>query len=89
MKVMIIQPPYAHSIAEAESAVRFLTDELQQCDDSVDLVVLPEYSNAPGPYDSDAFPRAVRRYTGPLLDSVAETARRCQAMVAVPRESIS
>ena len=53
MKFCAIQLPYAHDYKQAEKSVDFLLAELAKCDDSCDLILTPEYSNAPAAFPAD------------------------------------
>ena len=46
MKVCVIQPEYSFDQADIESRFLDLMDLLDSCDESLDLIVLPEYSDA-------------------------------------------
>ncbi len=83
MKLCAIQTPYPHTIAEADSAVQYAIDALKQCDSSMDLILLPEYANAPTVFpEGECIPYA-RTHTEVLIRTAIETARRCHAVVAV------
>ncbi len=83
MKLCAIQPPYPYSLADADAAIDFLIGELDKCDESCDLILLPEYSNAPTVYPKgECIPYAIA-HTQPLLDAAINAARRCKAIVAV------
>lgn len=45
MKVCVIQPHYSFDEKDAESCFDGLLALLDTCDDSMDLIVLPEYSD--------------------------------------------
>ena len=47
MKFCAIQSPYPYTLEQADAAVDFAVQALKQCDPSIDLILLPEYSNAP------------------------------------------
>ncbi len=84
MKACIIQPPYSRDTSFAEEYFRYKLDRLAQCDASLDLIVLPEYSDVPtatATLEETLFYH--RRFIGPLLEACAETAARCGAMVFV------
>lgn len=84
MKVCAFQPKYPYKAEETDEYSQFLLDTLDQCDDSLDLIVLPECCNAPSGYSgSEEFLYYVNKNTGPLLAKVKETAIRCKAMVSV------
>ena len=83
MKLCVIQSPYAYTIDKADAAVDFLISSLEECTVDNDLILLPEYSNAPTAYPKgECIPYAVA-HTAPLIDAAVAAARRCQAIVAV------
>ena len=47
MKVCVIQPAYSFDEKDVQTCFAGLLDLLEKCDDSMDLIVLPEYSDAP------------------------------------------
>ena len=60
MKVCVIQPRYSFDEKDVGACFEGLLRLLDQCDESMDLIVLPEYSDAPadvkgrkGFYDKD------------------------------------
>ena len=84
MKACVIQPPYSMDLAYADKYFNIKLDYLKQCDESMDIIVLPEYSDAPcctrtweETYESH------KKYIKPLLDACSETAKRCNAVVFV------
>ncbi|MBQ2719717.1 MAG: hypothetical protein IJF73_06585 [Clostridia bacterium] len=84
MKICVIQPRY--SFDEGELAPRFceLLSLLDECDESLDLIVLPEYSDVPADVKGErGFYEAVERNTDLLLQRAAETAKRCHALLFV------
>ena len=58
MKVAVIQPYYSFDPKETDRCYREMTALLDECDESLDLIVLPEYSDIP----ADALAR-VMTYT--------------------------
>ena len=48
MKLCAIQVPYGKNLEDTERSVEFLIKELNTCDESIDLILTPEYSNGPG-----------------------------------------
>ena len=50
MNVCILQPLFPKEAAEASGFIDWILGELDRCDDTLDLIVLPEYSNAPSVY---------------------------------------
>ncbi|MBE6593101.1 MAG: hypothetical protein E7642_03810 [Ruminococcaceae bacterium] len=84
MKICVIQPHYSFDEQDLDSCFEGLISLLDQCDGSMDIIVLPEYSDAladvkgkRGFYDS------VERYNGILMQKARETAVRCSAIVFV------
>lgn len=84
MKVCIIQPAYSTDFSKSDTYFEAEMQLLQQCDDSMDLIVLPEACDIPclaGSKENGETSSA--KFNKPLLDAVADTARRCNAMVFV------
>ncbi len=84
MKAYIIQPPYSYDNSKADEYFRFKLDMMDKCGEDADIIVLPEYSDAPcvgG--DRDTIFSFHNRYILPLLEKCVSTARRCRSMVFV------
>jgi len=47
MKLRAVQIPYGKTAGLADDSADFLIHELNRCDSSCDLILTPEYSNAP------------------------------------------
>lgn len=47
MKACIIQPPYSRDLSLSDEYFEYKLNLLEQCDSSVDIIVLPEYSDVP------------------------------------------
>ena len=84
MKVCVLQPKYSFDDSDIEKCFEGLISILEQCDDSMDLIVLPEYSDVPadvkgksGYYDS------VEKYSQELLERAKYTAKRCSSLLFV------
>jgi len=88
MKVCIIQPPYSTDYSLSDEYFEKELELLAQCDESMDLIVMPELSDVPclakTKAESDA---SSAKHNKPLLDEVAKTAKRCNAMVFVNARS--
>lgn len=83
MKVCAIQPPYPYTPVTADATVQFLVDSLDACTDDLDLILLPEYSNAPTNFPmGESIPYA-QAHTEALIGAARRAAVRCQAIVAV------
>ena len=84
MNIRVIQPPYPKCAEDTPASVAFMIEQLRLCDESLDLILLPECCNAPsGCGDSSLLRRLVEENTGILLDAVKETAIRCKATVGI------
>lgn len=84
MKTCIIQPPYRRDTAEADSLFAYKLNLLDQCDSTIDLIVLPEYSDVPcatNTLEETLYYHV--RYIDALLQKVQRTAKRCNAIVFV------
>ena len=47
MKTCIVQPAYCLDFSESDKFFEWEIEALEKCDESMDLIVLPEYSNVP------------------------------------------
>lgn len=79
MKARVIQQPYEQTEEATIRSFQWTLDELEKCDQSLDIIVLPEFSEVPGK-TSDFL--AFSEKNGPiLLKKCIETARRCNSLV--------
>ena len=85
MKFCVVQPSYAKDPAKVGESVEFQMDALRRCDESLDVIVLPEASDRQGKIlnGHKGVVEAYEKYNAPLLRLCAETARRCKATVFV------
>lgn len=84
MKTCVFQPTYSMSFADSDALLQWELDMLDQCDNSMDLIVLPEYSNVPCLARTKAeMEESYRKYSEKLLKKAAETAKRCSATLFV------
>ena len=89
MKVCIIQPPYTTDIAKADYCIDKLLSLLDECDESIDLIVLPESCDVPCYVtDKASCEDLVEKYNGTILQKSIEAAIRCKAVVCVNARSI-
>ena len=69
MKICLIQPRYSFNEAEAYTCFKELCAQLEKCDDSMDIIVLPEYSDALADVKGkDGFYGTSEKYGKALLD---------------------
>lgn len=84
MKACIIQPPYSIDVSHSDEYFDFKLKMLDKCDDSADIIVLPEYSDVPcATKTKDETIFYHKKYIDILLDKCIETAKRCNSLVFV------
>ena len=82
MKVCVLQPPYSMNYDDADACFAKLCDLMDTCDDSLDLIVLPEYCDIPaGTPGEKEFKDCIRRYRDTIAGKAAGLAKRCHALV--------
>lgn len=77
MKLCAIQPEYPYTPDRADAAVEYLVDALDRCDESCDLILLPEYSNAPTVFPKGECIPYAKNHTDRLIRAAVDAARRC------------
>ena len=84
MKACIIQPPYSRDVSYSDEFFDYKINMLDKCDESVDIIVLPEYSDVPCATSTkeETF-YYHKKYINILLDKCKETAIRCNSLVFV------
>ena len=88
MKVCIIQPAYCTDYSQSDKYFEAEMQLLRQCDESMDLIVMPELCDVPCLASSKMeSEQAVSKYNQVLLQEVSETAKRCHAMIFVNARS--
>ncbi len=84
MKVCVLQPHYSFDEKDLKQCFEGLIALLDRCDETMDLIVLPEYSDALADVKGkDGFYDAVAQYNSVLLQKACETAKRCHAILFV------
>ena len=81
MKSRVIQPLFAMDEAGLDKSFEWTLKELDRCDPSLDIVVLPEFSEVPGKTSYEGFLETVDKYGHTLLEACERTARRCSTLV--------
>lgn len=82
MKVCIIQPEYCLDHSRSEEFFQWELDALDKCDESMDVIAMPEYSNIPCyAKTKEQMLYSYEKFTQPLLEKASETAKRCNAIV--------
>ena len=84
MRACIIQPPYSRDLSCSDEYFNFKIKCLDECDNTSDIVVLPEYSDVPcATNDLEETVYYHNKYIDILLKKCIETAKRCNAIVFV------
>jgi len=84
MKVCVIQPYYSFEPADLAVCYDGMVSLLDKCDDSLDLIVLPEYSDIPAAQSSkEDFHASIAKYNADILERAKAAAVRCNAVVFV------
>ena len=84
MKVCVIQPPYSRDLSLSQKCFDYKMNQLDLCDESMDIIVLPEYSDVPcatSTWEETLYYHNM--YIDRLLSKCKETALRCNANVFV------
>ena len=84
MKICIIQPAYSTDFSKVDDYFNEQIKLIDQCDESMDLIVLPESCDIPCLAESkENGILAYKKFNQALLNKVSETAKRCHDMVFV------
>ena len=84
MKACIIQPLYSADWSDSEKLFAWELDIMDKCDDSLDLIVLPEATDVPAyAHTREQFLESYNRYNKAILDKASETARRCNSVLFI------
>ena len=84
MKACVIQPYYSADYALCDKCFEPYIEMMEKCDESMDLIVLPEASNVPClAHTKEEFHACIDKYTDRLLKVASETAKRCNAVLFV------
>ena len=84
MKINVIQPRYSFYENDLDGCFSSLCALLDECDESADIIVLPEYSDAPADVKGKAgFYESFEKYNARLLEKARDTAKRCSSLLFV------
>ena len=84
MKVCVIQPYYSFNECDTEKCFDEMLALLDKCDGSLDLIVLPEYSDIPAAQGSkNSFHASIERHNAKIMECARAAAVRCGAIVFV------
>ena len=88
MKISVIQPGYSSDFKNSDSCFEEQLKLIDLCDESMDIIVLPESCDIPAFAGSPANAMiSVSKFNKILLDKISETAKRCNAIVFVNARS--
>ena len=75
MKACIIQPYYSFDPSKLEECYEGMMKIIDSCDDSMDLIVLPEYCDIPAATENaEQFHQSIEKYNDAVYKKVSETA---------------
>lgn len=84
MKVCIIQPLYSADWNDSDKLFKWELEAMDQCDESLDLIVLPESTDVPAYAKTyEQYNESYNRYNKAILEKAAETARRCNSVLFI------
>ena len=82
MKACIIQPFYSFDPNDLDKCFADMMKIVDRCDETMDLIVMPEYCDIPSDVkDAAQFNASIEKYNGAVMKKAVETARRCRAIV--------
>ncbi len=88
MKVCVIQPPYSSDYSRSDEHFIKELELLDACDDSMDIIVMPELCDVPclaaSREESEA---SSAKYNEKILAKAAETAKRCNSILFINARS--
>ncbi len=76
--------PYSRDVSFSDEYFQYKLNLLDECDESLDIIVLPEYSDVPcatSTLEETLFYH--KKYINILLEKCVETAKRCNSLVFV------
>lgn len=84
MKVCVVQPGYSLDYGMSDQLYEWEMDMLDKCNESMDIIVFPEYSNIPAiARTKEEMEKSYEKYDKPLMQKAAETAKRCNAVLFI------
>lgn len=84
MNVCVLQPAYSFDANDAEKCFKGLLELLEQCDERMDIIVLPECSDVLADVSGkDEYYDTVAKYNDLLLEKAKLTAKRCSSLLFV------
>ena len=88
MKVCVIQPEYSADYDRSDELFEKQLAMMDACDDSLDLIVMPESCDIPAlAHTKEEGEASVAKFNARLLQKASETAKRCHALLFVNARS--
>jgi glycerophosphoryl diester phosphodiesterase len=84
MKACVVQPEYSFDYNDSERLYQWEMEMMDRCDESMDIIVFPEYSNVPAlARTKDQVELSYEKYNDLLMKKASETALRCNAVLFI------
>ena len=84
MKVCVVQPEYSFDYSDSDRLYQWEMEMLDKCDESMDIIVFPEYSNIPAlAKTKEEMLTSFEKYSSSMFAKASETAKRCNAIVFI------
>lgn len=84
MNVCVVQPGYSLDYGMSDKLYEWEMNMMDKCDESMDIIVFPEYSNVPAiARTKEEMETSLKKYDKPLMQKAAETAKRCNAVLFI------
>lgn len=84
MKICTIQPYYSFDPKDTQRCFEEMIKLIDECDDSLDIIVLPEYCDIPAAQSSkEGFHESIELRNEIIMQKAIDTAKRCNAIVFV------
>ncbi len=84
MKVRIIQPAYSFKSDDLQKNYDAMIALMEQCDQPLDIIVMPEYCDIPAAQTGkSAYRAAIQKYNAPFMQNAIRMAKRCHAITFV------
>ena len=88
MKVCVLQPPYSPDYSRSDAHFEIELALLDQCDESMDLIVCPEACDVPCfAKTKEDYEKSVAKFNAAILQKASETAKRCHAVLFINANS--
>ena len=84
MKVRVVQPAYTFNAEDLQKNYEGMVALMEECNEPLDVIVLPEYCDIPAAQKGKAAYRAaIAKYNAPIMKKAIEMAKRCHSIVFI------